>query len=177
MTDEAPAPLLTEDDLRHITRWAILCAARALPVFEAAVPGDTRPREAIAAAVAFAEGGPRTGVLRKAAWGAQAAARAVDVPAAKAAARAAIAAAGAPYTHPIETPHQINHVLGPAAYAIQALSIGTTNEAAATEMELRQLIALASPEIRRIVGKLPARKPSKGAFHALLYRLDTALRR
>lgn len=176
MTDEAPAPLLTEDDLRQITRWAILCAARALPVFEAVVQGDPRPREAIAAAVSFAEGGPRTGVLRKAAWGAQAAARAVDDPAAKAAARAAIAAAGAPYTHPIETPHQINHILGPAAYAIQALSLGAVDEAAATEMELRQLIALASPEIRGIVGKLPGRKPSKGAFHALLYRLDTGLR-
>ncbi|MBD9647558.1 hypothetical protein IB267_04235 [Ensifer sp. ENS09] len=173
--DNAP-PLLSEDDLRQITRWAILCAARALPVFEAVVPGDPRPREAIAAAAAFAEGGPRTAVLRKAAWAAQAAARAVDDPAAKAAARAAIAAAGAPYTHPIETPHQINHLLGPAAYAIQALSLGVDDEAAATEMELRQLIALASPEIRRIVCKLPGRKPSKGAFHALLYRLDTALR-
>ncbi|MNV91175.1 hypothetical protein D3C71_1856430 [compost metagenome] len=68
-------------------------------------------------------------------------------------------------------------MLGPAAYAIQALSIGTADEAAATETELRQLIALASTEIRGIVGKLPGRKPSKGAFHALLYRLDTALRR
>ncbi|MGO4624740.1 putative immunity protein [Ensifer sp. 2YAB10] len=176
MTDEAPAPLLTEDDLRHITRWAILCAERALPLFEAAVPGDSRPGEAIAAALAFAEGGPRTATLRKAAWSAQAAARAVDDPAAKAAARAAIAAAGAPYTHPIETPHQINHILGPAAYAIQALSLGAEDQAFSMETELRSAIAAASQDIRRIIGKMPGRKPSKGAFHTLLYRLDTALR-
>lgn len=120
--------------------------------------------------------GPRTAHLRKTAWGAQAAARAVDDPSAKAAARAAIAAAGAPYTHPIETPHQINHILGPAAYAVQALSFGADDEAGTMETELRWVIASASEEIRRIVAKMPERKPSKGAFHALLYRLDTALR-
>ncbi|OCP00757.1 MULTISPECIES: putative immunity protein [unclassified Ensifer] len=176
MNQESP-PLLTEDDLRQIARWAVDCAQRALPIFEAAVPGDTRPHEAVEAARAFAEGGPRTAHLRKAAWGAQAAAREVADPAAKAAARAAIAAAGAAYTHPIETPHQINHVLGPAAYAIQALSLGAANEAATMEAELQWAVAAASPEIRRIVGKMPGRKPSRGAFHALLFALDTALRR
>ena len=177
MTNDPLPPLLTEDDLRHITRWAVLSAERALPVFEAAVPGDSRPREAIAAARAFAEGGPRTAHLRKTAWGAQAAARAVDDPAAKAAARAAIAAAGAPYTHPIETPHQINHILGPAAYAVQALALSADDEAATMEKELHWAIAAAPEEIRRIIGKMPGRKPSKGTFHALLYRLDVALRR
>ncbi|WP_429807099.1 putative immunity protein [Ensifer sp. B1-9] len=176
MHDDIALPLLTEDDLRHITRWAVLSAERALPVYEAAAPGDNRPREAIAAAVAFAGGGARTAHLRKAAWGAQRAAREVSDPAAKAAARAAIAAAGAPYTHPIETPHQINHILGPAAYAVQALSLGKEHEALAIETELRRAIAAASDEIRRIIRKMPGRKPSKGAFHALLYRLDTALR-
>ncbi|MEI2296689.1 putative immunity protein [Ensifer sp. MJa1] len=177
MTHDSAPPLLTEDDLRAIARWAALCAERALPVFEAVAPGDGRPREAIAGARAFADGAPRNAHLRNCAWDAQAAARAVTDPAAKAAARAAIAAAGAAYTHPIETPHQINHILGPAAYAIQALSLGRNDEAEAVETQLRRAISSASPEIRRIVEKLPGRKPSKGAFHALLYRLDVALRR
>lgn len=177
MTAETTPPLLTEDDLRHITRWAVDCAARALPVFEAVAPADLRPRQAIAEAGVFAGGGPRTAQLRKAAWGAQAAASEVADPAAKAAARAAIAAAGAPYTHPIETPHQINHVLGPAPYAIQALAFGASDEAGTIEAELLGAIARASPEIRRIVEKMPGRKPSKGAFHALLFELDRRLRR
>ncbi|HEV7317294.1 MAG TPA: hypothetical protein VGO04_01620 [Ensifer sp.] len=184
MPDEATRPLLNEDDLRHITRWAVLSAERALPVFEAAAPADRRPRHAIAAARAFAEGAPRTAQLRKAAWSAQAAVREIDDPAAKAAARAASTAAGAAYTHPIETPHQINHVLAPAAHAIQALSLGAGEEADLMsevmaehiEAEVARAISAASPELRRIVRKMPGRKPSKGTFHALLYRLDTALR-
>ncbi|HEV7309617.1 putative immunity protein [Ensifer sp.] len=176
--DTTPAPpLITEDDLRHIALWAALSAERALPIFEGAAPADLRPRAAIAAIRAFAEGGVRSAQLRKAAWDAQAAARQIDDPAARAAARSASAAAGAAYTHPIETPHQINHVLAPAAYAVQALSLGAGNKAEVTETELQRAIAAASPELRRIVRKMPARKPSKGAFHALLHRLDTALRR
>ncbi|MGE6783660.1 putative immunity protein [Ensifer adhaerens] len=176
MPQETTRPLLTEDDLRHITRWAALSAGRALPVFEA-VAADPRPRQAIAAARAFAEGAPRSTALRKLAWGAQAAAREIGDPAATAAARAASAAAGAAYTHPIETPHQINHVLAPAAYAIQALASGADDGAAVMEKEMSLAIAAASPELRQIVRKMPGRKPSKGDFHALLYRLDVALRR
>ncbi|WP_179119538.1 putative immunity protein [Ensifer adhaerens] len=157
-----PRPLpLTEDDLRHITRWAVLSAERALPVFEAAAPADPRPRHAIAAARAFAEGAPRSTTLRKVAWGAHAAAREIGDPAAKAAAQAASAAAGAAYTHPIETPHQINHVLAPTAYAIQALSLGAPDEAEAIEREVEQALAAASPELRRIVERMPGRKPSR----------------
>ena len=110
--NHAPTPILLNiEDLRHIALWAADCAERALPIFEAKAPNDTRPREAINAIRVFAHGGPRTANLRKVAWAAHAAAREVGDPAAAAAARAACTAAASAYTHPIATPHQINHIL------------------------------------------------------------------
>lgn len=173
---ETNPPLLNDEDLRHIARWAVACAERALPLFEGKTPGDTRPREALSAIRAFAQGGERTAALREAAWAANAAAREVGDPAAAAAARAAVAAAGSAYTHPIATPHQVNHILGPAAYAAQAAALAAVDPAGAIEAEVRWAISQASPEVRQIVLRMPARAPSKGNFHTLLCRLDAGLR-
>lgn len=175
-------PLVTESDLREIARWAAACAERALPIFEARAAGDRRPREAIAAAKCFAEEGRRTARLRALGWAAHAAAREVGEPAATAAARAAMMAAAAAYTHPIASPHQINHVLGAAAYAAHAHALATEGEGGAAgdiaaEAEIRRALAQASPAIRRIVRRLPGRAPSRGRLGALYYRLDASLRR
>jgi hypothetical protein len=174
---EAGSPLLSIEDLRHIALWAADCAERALPVFEAKAPNDPRPREAIAAARAFARSGVRTASLRKVGWASHAAAREVDDPAAAAAARAACTAAGSAYTHPIVTPHQINHILSPPAYAAYAIALGAADEAGVSEAEVRWAIEHASPEIRQMVRRMPGRTPSRGRFHALLYQLDAGLRR
>ncbi|OOG63606.1 hypothetical protein B0E45_29310 [Sinorhizobium sp. A49] len=176
MPTETNTPLLNEDDLRQIARWAAACAERALPLFEAKAPDDTRPRAALSAIATFAQGGGRTSALRKLAWAAGQSAREVGDPAASAAARAAMAAAGSAYTHPIATPHQVNHILGPAAYAAQAAALAAVDPAGILEAEIRWVISQASPEVRQIVQRMPARAPSNGQFHALLYRLDTALR-
>ncbi|MCZ0989139.1 hypothetical protein O1M54_32050 [Streptomyces diastatochromogenes] len=56
---------LSEHELREITGYAADCARRALSIFEESFPADTRPREAIDAADAFAAGGRRTGALRQ----------------------------------------------------------------------------------------------------------------
>lgn len=176
MTPETNPPLLNDDDLRHIARWAADCAERALPLFEAKAPADTRPREALSAIRAFAQGGMRTASLRKIAWAANAAAREVGDPAAAAAARAASTAAGSAYTHPITTPYQLNHILGPAAYAAQAAALAVVDPAGILEAEVRWAISQASPAVRQILQRMPARAPSKGQFHALLYRLDAGLR-
>jgi hypothetical protein len=177
MDHEPSSPLLNNEDLRHIALWAADCAERALPVFEAKAPNDTRPREAIAAARAFARSGKRTADLRKVGWAAHAAAREVGDPAAAAAARAACTAAGAAYTHPIATPHQVNHILGPAAYGAHATALTAADEASVGGAEIRWAIEHAPPEVRHVVQRLPGRTPSKGRFHALLYQLDTGLRR
>lgn len=47
---------LSETDRRPLAAWAAGCAEHVLPVFETAVPGDTRPRDVIARARAFADG-------------------------------------------------------------------------------------------------------------------------
>lgn len=175
--DRTPASVpLDLEDLRHITLWAAGCARRALPVFEARIPGDPRPRDAIAAACAFAQGRPRTAHLRKAAWAAIAAARDASDPAAAAAARAAATAAGAAYTHPIATPHQVKHIVGPAAYGAQAIAFGAADQVAVLDAEIRWAMAQASPRIRQVLQRFPEYPPGRGPFQSLLHRLDTGLR-
>lgn len=176
MATEIPPSLLTEDDLRHIARWAAVCGRRALPIFETNARDDTRPREALSAIDVFAQGGPRTAALRKLAWAANASASEVGDPAAAAAARAAATAAGSAYTHPLATPHQLNHILAPAAYALRAAVLAADDPAGILEAELCFVIAQASPELRKIVRRIPARAPGNGEFHTLLYRLDKGLR-
>lgn len=171
-----PLPL-TPDDLRHLTRWAEQCAARALPVFEQRVPGDARPCDALTAARAFADGAERSGALRKAAWAAQAAARETSDLAAIAAARAAAAAAGAAYTHPIATAHQLNHILAPAGYAAHALALCSSDPARIGDMEIDSAIAGAPSAVRGLIAQLPTRGASRTALGRLLHRLDTGLRR
>ncbi len=166
---------LTPDDLRHLTRWAEACAARALPLFEAQSPDDLRPREALVAALAFADGAERSGALRKAAWAAQAAAREISDPAATAAARAAAAAAGAAYLHPIATAHQLNHILAPAGYAALALTL--RSGARVGDMEIDSAIASAPSAVRNLIAQLPPRTPSRTALGRLFHRLDSGVRR
>jgi hypothetical protein len=169
------SPLLTNEDLRQIARWAADCAERALPVFEAKSPEDARPREAIAAARTFAASGTRTANLRKVAWAALKAAGEVGDPAAAAAARAASTAAASAYTHPIATPHQVNHILSPAAYSAYAIGLDAADEAAA-ETEVRWALEQALPTIREVVRRMPARVTGKSRMSALLHRLDKGLR-
>lgn len=174
MNAPSPRALLDLDDLRQIARWAADCAQRALPLFEAAVPGDARPRAAIAAAREFAAGERRTARLRSLSWAAHAAAREADDPAAQAAARAASLAAAAAYTHPIASAHQLNHILGPAAYAAQALAAGA--DAAALDAALGWAIEQVPERVRAAVRRLPAPAPAQGARAVSIHRLDAALR-
>ncbi|MEU4608184.1 putative immunity protein [Kribbella sp. NPDC023972] len=166
---------LTDEDRRLVTSWAAECAERVLPLFEAKAPADTRPRDAIEAARAYARGGRRTAQLRSCAWAAQKAAGEVGDPAAKAAARAAVAAAGAPYIHDLESPHQLNHILGPAVLMAQARELAAADTAAGDE-EIRWAIAHASPSLRQVVRRWPARDPSPTRTGTLYHRLDNALR-
>ncbi|EJL34513.1 hypothetical protein PMI01_01570 [Caulobacter sp. AP07] len=177
MDHQPGSPLLNTEDLRQIALWAADCAERVLPVFEAKAPDDTRAREAIAAIRAFAHSGTRTAYLRKVAWAAHAAAREVGDPAAAAAARAASAAAASAYTHPIATPHQVNHILGPAAYGAHATALGAADEAGVGEAEVRWAVEQAPPAVRNVVRRMPGRAPSRGRLGALFHQLDIGLRR
>lgn len=167
---------LTEDDRRLIGFWAADCAERVLPLFEAKAPADTRPREAIEAIRLYASGGKRTAQLRSIAVAALAAAREVADPSATAAAQAAGYAASTAYTKALSAPHHAKHALAPAVYAALARELANNSPITADE-ELRWAIAHASPAVREIISRWPARLPGRTRLSTLFHHLDSALRK
>jgi thymidine phosphorylase len=104
--------LLTDADHRLLALWASTCAEHVLHLFEAARPGDLRPRQAIDLGRAWASGEVSMSQARTGGGHANAAARDLrGAPrfAAYAAAQAALVA------------HVAAHELGAAAYAIKAV--------------------------------------------------------
>jgi len=163
---------LTSDELRALTGWAADCASRALPLYESRVPGDPRPREAISAAQEFASGAPRTKLLRTVAWAALAAAGEPSDAVAAAAARAAVGAAGAAYLHPLESPHQVKHIVGPAQQSALAHELAGGD----AEAELGWALDHAPPAVRDILRRFPEGKPGRTRLGELHRRLESALR-
>jgi len=102
---------LEDADHRRLASWAADCAEHVLHHFEAARPGDDRPRRAIELAQAWVRGEIRMTEARTAAGHANGAARDLRGAARHAAYAAAQAAAVA---------HVAAHELGAAAYAIKA---------------------------------------------------------
>ena len=168
--------ILNLDDLRLVGFWAADCAERALPLFEAKAPTDTRPREAIAGIRVFARGEKRTAKLRVLAMGAHAAAREVGDPAAKAAARAAGMAAAVAYTHPLPTLDQAKHLLGPAVYAALARELASHDDPKTGDDEIRWAINHSSTSVREIIRRWPARESVCSRLNTLYYMLDSELR-
>jgi len=175
VTPFCPAMTYNEGDLRRLGHWAAKCAGRVLPLFEAQVPDDDRPRAALAGVRAYARGGKRTNHLRRLIWAAMAAAREAYEPAAIAAARAAYSAASVTFMHARYTPGQEKHALGAAMYAALACELSAGNSAAA-DSEIRWAIRHASPAVRTIVRRLPPRKPGRSCQDMLYHQLDAGLR-
>ncbi|WP_410674909.1 putative immunity protein [Amycolatopsis sp. cmx-4-68] len=163
---------LSLDELRSLTGWAADCASRVLPLYESRIPGDPRPRAAISAAREFASGAPRTKHLRTVAWAALAAAGETSDTAASAAARAAVGAAGAAYLHPLASPHQVKHIVGPAQQAALAHEL-TGGDASA---EVTWAIDHAPPEVRELLSRFPPGKPGRTRLGELHRQLESALR-
>lgn len=92
---------------RLLARWAADCAEHLMYHFTC-VSDDERPLRAIDLAREWAQGKVSTGACMKASVAAHAAARAVEDPAAVAAARAA--------GHAVATAHFAEHALGPVVY-------------------------------------------------------------
>jgi hypothetical protein len=163
---------LTLDELRALTGWAAACAARVLPLYEARVSADARPRSAIAAAEEFAAGGPRTKLLRTVAWAALSAAGSAPDPVASAAARAAVGAAGAAYLHPLASPHQVKHIVGPAQQAALARELA----GGSAEAEIEWALSQAPPEVGALLRRFPPGKPGRSRLGELHRQLECALR-
>jgi len=97
-------------------------------------------------------GGKRTAQRRALGWAAWSA-REVSHPAA-AAARAASLAAAIAYTHPLATPHQTNHTLGPAAHGALALELAAGGDPNVGDAEVRRALGHASPQVRDVVCRM-----------------------
>jgi hypothetical protein len=167
---------LGEHELREIAGYAAECARRVLSIFERSVPADTRPREAIEAAHAFAAGARRSGALRQSAWAAFKAAREAAPPAAADAARAASHAAGAAFLHPLANAHQVKHVLGAAAHAARAEELAFGEGRCVTAGTLEWARRHAPPAVTAVLGRLPAAPAGGARVGELMRGLDAALR-
>lgn len=71
MADDSLTIELSMSELREVAGYATACARPALAIFERERPDDPRPRAAIDAAQAFADGAKRTKEIRDCAWAAQ----------------------------------------------------------------------------------------------------------
>jgi hypothetical protein len=127
--------------------WAADCAEHVLEVFEAAVPGDQRPRDLIARTRAFAAGELATAgeIRRRFAGGV--AANELSSPAAAAAARAAGQA--------VAVCHMGAHALGAAAYAAVSAGLAHPEEPHATEIEIHWQLNHMSTEARTALREVP----------------------
>src|SRR5687767_2529880 len=163
-------------DLRGVTGYAAESAQEALEIFERAHPADSRPRDAIDAAWAFARGGKRGKTLRDTAWAALKAARDADTAAASDAARAAMCAASAAYLHPLADAHQVKHILGAAAHAVRAAELVAGGDRAVGADRVEHARWRATPAVVDVLSRYPAAPPGGGRVGELLRALDEALR-
>jgi hypothetical protein len=114
---------LTDEDHHLLAAWAAYCARHVLPCFEAARPGDERPRRAVEAAHAWVRGEITVKEARMAAGASNTAAR--EAGEVSEAARLAALSAG----QAAASAHVAAHELGAAAYAIRAVMAASPEEA------------------------------------------------
>jgi len=168
MANETSKIILSKQDLREVTGYAAECAQVVLEIFEWAHPPDSRPRDAIDAAWAFARGGERGKSLRDAAWAALKAARDADTAAASEAARAAMVAASAAYLHPLADAHQVKHILGAAAHAARAAELMAGADRAVGAAHIDQARRRATPGVVDVLSRYPQAPPGGGRVGELL---------
>ncbi|MEI7771146.1 MAG: putative immunity protein [Chloroflexales bacterium] len=176
MTNEPHTVALSMQDLRVVARYAAVSAQEALAIFEAHSPDDRRPRLAIAAAWAFAEGAARTKLQRTSALASHQAAREATTEAAREAARAAGHAAAAAYLHPLARATQVKHILGAAAHAARAAELTAGGDQRVGAEHIAQARQRATPELVAVLRRYPAAPAGGNRVAQLMCALDTALR-
>lgn len=176
MVSEASEIVLSEQELRAVTGYAAECAQEVLEIFEKARPADSRPRDAVNAAWAFARGGERGKALRDTGWAALKAAQDAGTAAAGDAARAAMSAAGAAYLHPLADAHQVKHILGAAAHAARAAELLAGDDRAVGADRVERARRCATAALVDVLSRYPAAPAGGGRVGELLRELDRALR-
>ncbi|MFF1380605.1 putative immunity protein [Streptomyces sp. NPDC058308] len=176
MAGEVSEIVLSKEDLREVTAFAAACAEVVLGLFEADRPDDPRPRDAIGAARQFARGGERGKSLRDTAWAALKAAKSTDTAAGCEAARAAMAAAGAAYLHPLAKATQVKHILGAGAHAARAAELVAGDDRSVGAERVAQAVRCASPVVVDVLKRFPAAPGGGGRTGELIRLLDDDLR-
>ncbi|WP_217998118.1 putative immunity protein [Nocardia paucivorans] len=177
--DRNPTIELDMAELREVTRYAVACAEPALTIFHTARPEDERPRVAIDAARAFADGAERTKAIRDAAWDAHRAyraARETGQAAASEAARAAAAAAGAAFLHPLAKATQVLHILGSAAHAARSFELAAGDDRTVGAEHMTKARILAGPVVVAVLMRYPNAPAGHGRVGELARELDASLR-
>ncbi|SCL70877.1 hypothetical protein GA0070606_5542 [Micromonospora citrea] len=167
-------------ELRAVAGYAAQCARPALAIFERSRPDDGRPRAAIDAAQAFADGARRSKAIRDSAWAANRAyqeTRDAGQTAASDAARAAVAAASAAFLHPLAKATQVKHILGAAAHAARALELDAGDDPDVGIDHIERAAGLAAPVVVSVLARYPNAPGGGGRAGELLRRLDASLRR
>jgi hypothetical protein len=179
MADDSTTIELSRSELHEVAGYAVACARPALAIFQRERPDDRRPRAAVEAAQAFADGGERTKALRDSAWSAHRAARdARDSGQAAAcdAARAAGAAAGAAFLHPLAKATQIKHILGSAAHAARAFELSAGDDPVVGAGHIAQSRIIAQPVVVDVLRRYPVAPRGGGRVGELIRQLDASLR-
>ncbi|MFT4227651.1 putative immunity protein [Micropruina sp.] len=167
---------LTMDELREVARYVMADATDVLPVFEAAVPDDPRPRAAIEAARRFAEGAARTKLQRVTALDAHRAARSAPSEISRLAARCAGDAASAAYLHPIADADQVGHILRASATTAHICELAGGGDPALADARLERSRRSATPLLIDVVSRYPVAAGGRSRIAQLMRRLDDLLR-
>ncbi|MEU9205711.1 putative immunity protein [Streptomyces sp. NPDC048332] len=168
---------LTMDELRVVARYVARHAADVLPVFEQAVPDDPRPRAAIDAARAFANGADRTRLQRVTSMDAHRAARSAPSEAARLAARSAGDAASAAYLHPIARAGQVGHILRAPASAAYIGELEAGGDLALVDALMERSRRRATPVLIDVLCRYPLATGGSSRVARLMSALDHSLRR
>jgi hypothetical protein len=180
MADDSTRIELSRSELREVAGYAVACARLALAIFERERPDDRRPRAAIDAAQAFADGAERTKALRDSAWAAHRAAQEArdgGQAAASNAARAAGHAVGAAFLHPLPKATQVRHILGSAAHAARAFELSAGDDPAVGLDQIAQSRILAPPVVVDVLRRYSSAPPGGRRVGELIRILDASLRR
>lgn len=138
---------LSDSDRRTIARWALACAERVLPLFDADEAAAEEIRDAVNRTRAYGAG--KSGAAEEIGkrFVAVKAANAATTPAGAAAARAVAQAAA--------VAHMGAHALGAAAYAAKAVSLANPDRPEAVQEEIRWQLAHLSERERSALRLLP----------------------
>ncbi|MGV9975375.1 putative immunity protein [Nocardia beijingensis] len=169
-----PDFVLTMDEIRAVTAFAVSSAEQVLPLFEACHPEDSRPRDALAAAAAFVHGDRRSRAQRVTAIAAHRAGREAAAPVAFHAAMAAGDAAASAYLHPLADAVQVNHILRASAHTIRAFELSPSEEYAGDLIE--RIVDVATPLLMDVLRRYPRVPAGANRVSQLVHELDNRLR-